>query len=100
MMQLKPGTRWRSAVSDVEVVVVRPPKSAGVLACGGVAMLAPGAARAVGAAAPDGQCLVGKRYEDPESGLEALCAKGGAGVLAFEGRTLTVKEARKLPSSD
>ena len=100
MSDMKPGSRWRSAVSDVEVVLVRPPKAAGVLACGGAQMLAAGGARVEGAPAPEGQSLVGKRYEDPESGLEALCAKGGAGALSFDGRPLTVKEAKKLPSSD
>lgn len=100
-MELKPGSRWRSAVSDVEVVVVRPPSAAGVLACAGEPMLAQGAPRTeTAAAAPAGVSLVGKRYEDPASGLEALCARGGAGDLSFDGRPLTVKEARKLPSSD
>jgi len=98
-MELKPGSRWRSAVSDVEVVVVRPPSVAGVLACAGAPMLTQGTPRGE-AAAPAGVSLIGKRYEDGASGLEALCAKGGAGELSFDGRPLTIKEARKLPSSD
>ena len=34
-MDLKPGSRWKSAVCDGEFVVVRPPKSAVILECGG-----------------------------------------------------------------
>jgi hypothetical protein len=100
-MDLKPGSRWRSAVSDVEVVVVRPPSEAGVLACGGAPMIPHGAAKpGAGDAAPAGQSQAGKRYHDAESGLEALCSKGGAGELAFGGRALAVRDAKKLPASD
>ena len=101
MIDMKPGSRWRSAVSDVEVVIIRPPSGQGALACGGAPMVASATPR--GEAAPDqpaGVSLVGKRYEDAATGLEALCAKGGAGELSFDGRRLVVKEARKLPSSD
>jgi hypothetical protein len=98
-MELKPGSRWRSAVSAVEVVVVRPPSAPGVLACGGVAMAAPGAV-VEATEAPAGQSLMGKRYQDEATGLEALCAKGGAGELSFDGRALTIRDAKKLPSSD
>jgi hypothetical protein len=99
-MELKPGSRWKSAVSDVEVVVVRPPAAAGELACGGAAMIAHAAPRAEGAAAPAGESQAGKRYHDAASGLEALCSKSGAGVLAFAGRALALKDAKKLPASD
>jgi hypothetical protein len=98
-MELKPGSRWRSAVSPVEVVVVRAPSSAGELACAGVAMVASGTPVA-DAAPPAGQTLMGKRYQDEASGLEALCAKGGPGELSFDGRALTIRDAKKLPSSD
>lgn len=98
-MLLKPGSRWGSAVSAVEIVVVRPPSTAGVLACGGVAMVPHGTVAAE-AAAPAGQTQAGKRYHDADSGLEALCSKGGAGELAFDGRPMTLKDAKKLPASD
>jgi hypothetical protein len=98
-MELKPGSRWKSAVSAVEVVVVRPPSAAGVLACGGVAM-APHGAVASEAAPPSGETQPGKRYHDEASGLEALCSKGGAGELAFDGRPMLLKDAKKLPASD
>ena len=38
-MELKPGSRWKSAVCDAQLVVVRPPSAAGELQCGGVAVL-------------------------------------------------------------
>jgi hypothetical protein len=98
-MELKPGSRWKSALSAVEIVVVRPPSAAGVLTCGGVAMLPHGTAAAE-AVAPSGETQAGKRYHDAASGLEALCAKGGAGELAFDGRPMPVKDAKKLPASD
>lgn len=102
-MQLKPGSRWKSAVCQTEVVVVRPPAAEVTLACGGVAMLAPGEAAADGAAmdpAHAGGSLLGKRYTDAASGIELLCAKGGAGSLTIDGRPASVKDAKKLPSSD
>jgi len=98
-MDLKPGSRWKSAVSDVEVVVVRPPSASGVLACGGAPMIPHGAAKTE-AAAPPGASQAGKRYHDAESGLEVLCSKAGAGELGFEGRPLALKDAKKLPASD
>jgi hypothetical protein len=103
IMQLKPGSRWKSAVCDTEVVVMRPPKSGGQLECGGVAMVTIDSARtedakpAVGA---DGGTLLGKRYGDTEQGLEVLCTKGGAGALSLDGRPLELRAAKRLPSSD
>ncbi len=102
-MDLKPGSRWRSAVCDTEVVVVRPPSASAVLACGGHAMTPHGAERSAGLSLDAGHSagsLLGKRYTDPESGLEALCSKPGAGSLSVDGRPLAMKEAKKLPSSD
>ena len=99
-MDLKPGSRWKSALSDVEVVVVRPPATAGVMSCGGAPMLPHAAAKPGAGGEPTGASQAGKRYHDAESGLEALCSKGGAGALAFEGRALPIKDAKKLPASD
>ena len=99
-MDLKPGSRWKSALSDVEVVVVRPPSAAGELTCGGAPMLPHAAAKPEAAAPPEGASQAGKRYHDADSGLEALCSKGGAGELGFEGRPLAVRDAKKLPASD
>jgi hypothetical protein len=101
-MDLKPGSRWRSAVCEAEVVVVRPPKSAAVLECGAQPMAAFGSARPEGLSPPTGSVgvLVGKRYFDEESGLEVLCSKAGASALSLDGRPLGLKQAKKLPSSD
>lgn len=99
-MELKPGSRWRSAVSETEVVVVRPPSARGVLACGVAPMIPHAGPRPAIVGRPEGESLPGKRYVDAESGLEALCSKGGAGALSFDGRPLTLKDAKKLPASD
>ena len=102
-MELKPGSRWKSAVCDTEVVVVRPPKAEATLECGGYEMGPHGEAK------PEGKTLhedfaegsqAGKRYADPETGLEVLCSKTGAGSLTISGRPLAAKEAKKLPASD
>jgi hypothetical protein len=102
-MDLKPGSRWKSAVCTTEVVVVRPPTAAAVLECGGQPMVAHAATPPAGLApGPElsGGSLVGKRYADAETGLEVLCAKAGAGSLSLSGRLLVVRDAKKLPSSD
>jgi hypothetical protein len=102
-MDLKPGSRWKSAVCDAQMVVVRPPKVAGELQCGGAAVIAQ-ADEAVpsGEVHPDHATgvLIGKRYADPESGIEVLGAKAGKGSLAFDGRALQLKDAKPLPASD
>ena len=102
-MDLKPGSRWRSAVCDTEVVVVRPPKSPITLECGGYEVIPHAEAR------PDGKAIAadfadgsqaGKRYADDETGVEVLCTKAGAGTLTIGGRPIGAKEAKKLPASD
>jgi hypothetical protein len=103
-MQLKPGSRWKSAVCTAEVVVVRSPGAPASLECGGAPMIAASAERpsagAEVAPAHAAGSLLGKRYADAESGLEALCAKAGAGSLSVDGRPMAVRDAKKLPSSD
>lgn len=102
-MELKPGSRWRSAVCDTEVVVVRAPAGEVGLECGGHPMLALDADRPSGGApAPgfDAGAPMGKRFEDPELGLEVLVSKAGAGSLAVDGTLLEIKGAKPLPSSD
>jgi hypothetical protein len=102
-MELKPGSRWRSAVCSAEVVVVRPPKVAVVLECGGHPMTALSAERPEGLAiSADHRAGVqlGKRYFDEETDLEALGSKAGEGSLSVDGRPLKLKEAKPLPSSD
>jgi len=101
-MDLKPGSRWRSAVCSAEMVVVRPPKASGELQCGGVAVIPHAEPARSGAVDPAhaGGVLLGKRYVDEASGIEVLGGKAGAGSLAFDGRPLALKEAKPLPASD
>jgi hypothetical protein len=102
-MELKPGSRWKSAVCTAEMVVVRPPTSAGELQCGGAAVVPQASGDAPSGSVDPAHAngvMIGKRYTDPESGIEVLGAKAGPGSLAFDGRALVLKEAKPLPASD
>ncbi|WP_242124230.1 hypothetical protein [Sphingobium sp. Sx8-8] len=102
-MQVKPGSRWKSAVDSTEVVVVRPPKGDVSLECGGHPMVALGEAAPEGLTiSPDfsGGTSVGKRYVDADSGIELLGSKAGPGSLSVDGRAATLKDAKPLPASD
>lgn len=102
-MELKPGSRWKSAVCDTEVVVVRPPKTPVSLECGGHGMVPHATAKPEGlvlSADHSGGSQMGKRFADEETGAEFLCTKGGAGSLAIDGRAIAAKDAKKLPASD
>ena len=102
-MELKPGSRWKSAVCSAEVVIVRPPKAPVRLECGGLPMLPMAAERSEGlSVSPDHSAgvMLGKRYFDADLGIEVLASKPGEGSLSIDGRTLPVKEAKALPSSD
>ncbi|MBF6603476.1 MAG: hypothetical protein ITG03_10980 [Sphingorhabdus sp.] len=102
-MNLKPGSRWKSAVCDSQMVVVRPPKAEGELQCGGALVLPiDDPAEPTGDISPDFSegVLIGKRYVDEESGLEVLGAKAGKGSLAFNGVPMAIKGAKPLPASD
>jgi hypothetical protein len=102
-MELKAGSRWRSAVCDTEVVVVRAPTGTPLLECGGQPMIPHDMERPANAevdpAYADGTQM-GKRFADPDSGIEVLATKGGAGSLALDGKALPLKDAKPLPSSD
>ena len=102
-MELKPGSRWKSAVCDTEVVVVRATQPQVVLECGGHPMVAHAEAKPAGLAMSADHAAgtqPGKRFADDVSGLEVLCTKGGKGSLAIDGRAIAAKEAKKLPASD
>lgn len=102
-MKLTPGSRWKSAACDVEVVIVKAPNEPGTLACGSMPMLTMAAERPTIVKQPafDGDgILLGKRYGDPSRNLELLCTRAGQGSLSFEGRPLSVLPTRRLPSSD
>jgi hypothetical protein len=100
---VKPGARFRSAVCDTEVVVVRATDVTVDLRCGGPPM-AP-----LGESSPsnltvrlpfDTGTALGKRYVDETSSFEVLCTKAGAGTLSAGDTPLAVKEAKPLPASD
>jgi hypothetical protein len=102
-MDLKPGTRWASQVCNTEVVVVRTSTEPVSLECGGHPMAPVGDEQKADLTldpAFAGGSLIGKRFADPESGLELLVTKAGAGSLAINGVALPLKEAKPLPSSD
>jgi hypothetical protein len=99
-MDIKAGQRLHSTVCDTNVVVVK--GATGVeLTCGG-APLAEDKQEVTGAPAAgfDEGSVLGKRYEDAETGIEVLCVKPGAGSVAVDGRLLALKAAKALPSSD
>jgi hypothetical protein len=101
-VELKPGSKVRSAVCSTEVVVVRAPSAPVELECGGAPMV-PAAAEAPSGAVDPARAegtLLGKRYADEASGLELLCTKGGDGSLSVGGAILPLKDAKPLPSSD
>lgn len=101
-MELTAGSRWKSAVSETEVIVVQQMDGDHRLGCGGADMVPTGtdvSAQTLdpGLAEPT---LLGKRYVDEDSGLEVLCTKGGDGTLTLDDSPLLVKGAKPLPSSD
>jgi hypothetical protein len=102
-VDLKPGTRWASQVCDTEVVVVRAASRPVSLECGGHPMAPVGEDRSGGLtldqAFADGS-LIGKRFADPDSGVELLVTKAGTGSLAVDGTAIPIKDAKPLPSSD
>jgi hypothetical protein len=103
MAVLKAGARFKSAVCETQVMVVKAPAGEHDLRCGGVAMLG-GTETAPAGASPDpahsGESLIGKRYVNADESLELLCTKGGKGSLALGSEPLAVKQAKQLPSSD
>jgi hypothetical protein len=102
-MELRPGQKLHSAVSEAQVVVVKAPASSVEIGCGGSPMLGDDE-QADGAATLDASLgegpLLGKRYAEEELGLELLCTRAGEGALTVDGAVLLVKGAKPLPSSD
>jgi hypothetical protein len=101
--ELKPGSRWRSVVCTTEAVVVKAPSSAVSLECGGHPMVAidadPPTGLELDSSFADGTKM-GKRFADPDTGIELLATKGGDGTLAVNGVAVAPKDAKPLPSSD
>jgi hypothetical protein len=102
MVELKAGSRWRSATGTTEVVVVKGPGRTVSLECGGRAMVPHDAdvAPEFSTGGLGEPVLIGKRYTDEDGAVELLCTKPGDGPLAIGGITLVVKGAKPLPSSD
>jgi hypothetical protein len=100
---LKAGARFRSAVCEIEVVVVKAPSEGVDLRCGGHVMLRMGDQPADGQkpeAGFSGGTLLGKRYVDESGVLELLCTKARPSSLSLGERILEVKDAKPLPASD
>jgi hypothetical protein len=102
-LELRPGSRLRSAVDATEVVVVKPPAEPVDLRCGGQPMVPLGSDGGTEATpSPDHAAgtLLGKRYVDADQTLEVLCTKPGDGSLSVGDEPLQIKEAKPLPASD
>ena len=99
---VRPGTKWNSTVCETQVMALRVPPGAELeLTCGGAEMTtADPSERGTPSDDAAGGTLVGKRYVDDGDTMEFLCTRGGQGTLAVDGVALTIKEAKKLPSSD
>ncbi|MGH8517838.1 MAG: hypothetical protein ACREUE_10295, partial [Panacagrimonas sp.] len=70
---LKAGSRFKSAVCDAQVMVIKAPAGEFALACGGADMVAPTTAAGVGGTldpALSGETLIGKRYVNADETLE------------------------------
>lgn len=103
MMDLKPGMKLMSGVCDGQFIVVRSPKDAIALTCGGAPLVQTESERTNGASPASGSAtgsLIGKRYTDEALGVELLCTRGGKGSLACNGTALELKSAKPLPASD
>lgn len=102
-MELKPGSRWKSAVCDTEVALVKAAPGAHSLECGGHPMVGikeeKPAGLTISANLASGTQL-GKRYVETASTIEVLCTKAGAGALSIDGNAMEIKDAKALPSSD
>jgi hypothetical protein len=101
-VEIKAGTRLKSATDSTEVMVVKAPGTDVDLRCGGhplLAMDAEGGGAAIESGFEEGT-LVGKRYEDAAASLEILCTKGGPASLSLGADLLTPKGAKALPASD
>jgi hypothetical protein len=102
-MQLKTGSRYRSAVDDTQVVVVHAGQGDVDVTCGGHPLLpldGDAEPRLTVLNGHAGGTQVGKRYSDADTGVELLCTRAGAAALFADGRPLTVKTAKPLPASD
>ena len=101
-MILRPGLMLVSATDTTAVVVIRASDGDMALSCGGVEMVASGAAVSAVPADPTllGGTVLGKRYADEDGRIQLLCTKQGTGTLALDGIPLQTQQAKPLPASD
>lgn len=102
MATLKVGARLKSNVCDTEVMVISCADPSLAITCGGTPVLDATENKTGGdmdSAHADGS-LLGKRYVNAEGSIELLCVKAGKGSLAVNGKKLSLKDAKPLPSSD
>lgn len=102
-VMMKAGARFKSAVCDTQVMLIKAAAGEHDLHCGGVEMIAPAAVAPAGVQldpAHAGETLIGKRYVNADESVELLCTKGGKGLLSLNGVALEIKQAKQLPSSD
>jgi hypothetical protein len=102
MAVLKLGAKYRSAVCDTQIMVIRTIPEPLDLRCGGASM-AGANEETLPATIADGfgeGTLIGKRYIDAADRIELLCTKGGNGSLSLGTEALQVKVPKALPSSD
>ena len=102
-MELRAGSRLKSAVCATEVIAVKAPSIDLDVRCGGVAMVEAGTAVEEGAEPMAGAAegtLMGKRYVNEDESLELLCTKPGAGSLGIGDALMVLKESKPLPASD
>ena len=100
---LKVGARLACPDCPTEVVVTKATETTATVTCGGSGLVSLDGERGHAGHTGDhpgeaGQ--LGKRYVDDEAGVELLCTKPGTGSLGCDGRPLTLKAAKPLPSSD
>jgi hypothetical protein len=103
MAQLKAGARFKSAVCDTQVMVIKAPAGEFDLRCGGVEMVPPSVTPPAAVQmlpTLTGETLIGKRYVNADESIELLCTKGGKGILSLDSTPLEIKQAKQLPSSD
>jgi hypothetical protein len=102
IVQIRPGVRLFSAVSDAELMVIKGTGDYDVR-CGGVAMTAVAGSRAPVSIPPSEHAsgpLLGKRYVDRDAKVELLCIRPGSGSLSLGGEALAVKAPVELPATD
>ena len=101
-MRPRVGERLGCVGCETEVVVIRAPADELKITCGGHELVVVDGVPAGGGQDPvtEPGTLLGKRYADAETGLELLCTRSGAGTLEVGGETMSVKQAKSLPSSD